>query len=286
VRRPSPTYATLPSGLKLHYRVQGQSGAPWLVLINGLMSDTTMWTGVLPILSPRFRILTFDCRGQGRSEVPLDAPYRVEQHARDAWELLQVLGIEGPCLAGLSNGAFISLELLAAHPGAFPGAVLTSAIPHIDFTTRLRIQHWIQCFDLGGPLLQFDAAAPYLWGDRFLEQRHGILKAYAQTVLEQKKQAGNQINESYIGARLQMEGLLEWDCRERLGRVKDPLLLLAGAEDLLTPVWKCEDVARLIPGARFEVVPGVGHAFPVESPQAYGERLLGFLTEIKTIPPG
>lgn len=45
MRRPVPTFATLPSGLKLHYRVQGQPGAPWLVLINGLMSDTTMWDG-------------------------------------------------------------------------------------------------------------------------------------------------------------------------------------------------------------------------------------------------
>lgn len=286
MRRPAPTFATLPSGLKLHYRVQGQPGAPWLVLINGLMSDTTMWAAVLPILSPHFRILTYDCRGQGRSDIPLDAPYRVEQHARDAWELFHALGIEGPCLAGLSNGAFISLELLATHPGAFQGAVLTSAIPRIDFTTRLRIQHWIQCFDLGGPLLQFDAAAPYLWGDRFLEQRHGVLKAYAQTVLEQRSQGNEEINKLYAGARLQMEGLLEWDGRERLNRVEDPLLLLAGAEDLLTPVWKCEEVARLIPRARFEVVPGVGHAYPVESPQAYGDRLLEFLTEIKAIPPG
>jgi len=43
--RAQPTFATLPSGLKLHYRVQGTPGAPWLVLLNGLLSDTTMWDG-------------------------------------------------------------------------------------------------------------------------------------------------------------------------------------------------------------------------------------------------
>ena len=43
--RPQPSFATLPSGLKLHYRVQGTPGAPWLVLLNGLLSDTTMWDG-------------------------------------------------------------------------------------------------------------------------------------------------------------------------------------------------------------------------------------------------
>jgi len=277
-RRPAPTFVTLASGLKLHYRIQGQPGSPWLVLVNGLMSDTTMWAGVLPGLAPHFRILTFDCRGQGRSDAPIDGPYTVAKHAQDAWELLERLGVQEPWLAGLSNGSFISLELLAAHPGAFLGAVLTSAVPRIDFTMRLQIQHWIQCLELGGPLLQFDAAAPYVWGDRFLEQRHAVLRAYQQLVLQQKAQA---LPDSYQGPRLQMEGLLEWDIRTRLGLIRDPLLLLAGAEDLMTPVWKCLETAHLIAHARFEVIPAVGHAFPVEAPKAYAEALLAFVSEMK-----
>ncbi|NTV75235.1 MAG: alpha/beta fold hydrolase, partial [Holophaga sp.] len=73
--RTAGQFAALPGGVTLHYRVQGPPGAPWLVLVNGLLSDTTMWAGVLPGLTPRFRVLTFDCRGQGRSEAPLDGPY-------------------------------------------------------------------------------------------------------------------------------------------------------------------------------------------------------------------
>jgi pimeloyl-ACP methyl ester carboxylesterase len=54
------------------------------------------------------------------------------------------------------------------------------------------------------------------------------------------------------------------------------VLLLAGAEDLLTPVWKCLETAQLIAHSRFEVVPGVGHAFPVENPRAFSERVVKF----------
>jgi len=277
-RRPAPTLATLPSGVQIHYRIQGEPGAPWLVLLNGLMSDTTMWAGVLSPLSPHFRILTFDCRGQGRSSAPTDAPYTVATHAADAWELMAVLGVQRPWLAGLSNGSFISLELLSSHAGAFRGAMLTSTISHIDFTTRLRILHWMQCLDLGGPLMQFDSAAPYLWGDRFLEQRHGVLRAYQQTVAGQKTSAGDStIRDSYIGARFQMQGILDWDIRSRLYQVKDPLLLLAGAEDLMTPPWKCLETAHLIPHSGFEVVPSVGHAYPVEAPKVYADRLIRFV---------
>jgi pimeloyl-ACP methyl ester carboxylesterase len=54
-------------------------------------------------------------------------------------------------------------------------------------------------------------------------------------------------------------------------------LFLAGAEDLLTPPWKCLETARRVPHARFEVVPGVGHAFPVEDPKAFAVRVAEFV---------
>ncbi len=280
MKRSGPTLATLSSGLRLHYRIQGEPGAPWLVLVNGLLSDTTMWAGVLPGLTARFRVLTFDSRGQGRSEAPGDQPYKVETMAREAWELLQLLEIQDPWLLGLSNGSSISLELLAAHPGAFPGAILTSCMPCIDFNTRLRIQHWLQCLEQGGPLMQFDAAAPYLWGDRFLEQRHGVLRAYHQVISAGRGHADRSLPEGtdpFLGARRQMEGVLSWDARERLALIRDPLLLLCGAEDLLTPPWKCLQTAQGVPHSRFELVPEIGHAFPVEDPKKYVASVLAFI---------
>lgn len=271
----------LDSGVKLHYRTQGKVGAPWIVLLNGLLSDSTLWAGVLPGLTPSFRVLTLDGRGQGRSDAPSDGPYTPEQSARDAWELIQKLGILKPWLVGLSNGASISLELLAAHPGAFAGGVLTSCAPRIDFTMRLKLLHWIQCLELGGPLLQFDAAAPFLWGDRFLEQRHAILRAYHHVVTQGRGHASKACPESgdpHLGARLQLLGVLDWDIRARLKRIIDPVLLLSGAEDLLTPPWKCLETAQGIPGSQFQILPGIGHAFPVEDPKAFCEQVLTFFT--------
>jgi 3-oxoadipate enol-lactonase len=266
--RPAPTLATLPSGLRLHYRIQGEPGKSWLVLLNGLLSDTTMWAGVLPGLTPHFRVLTFDSRGQGRSDAPEEGPYRTAELAEDAWQLLEVLGIERPWLAGLSNGAAMSLELLCERPGAFPGAVLTSSVPCIDFAMARKVEHWADCLEAGGPLMQFDAVAPFLWGDRFLEARHGVLRAYHQVVTGQ--------GQALHGNLHQIRGTLGWDIRERLGVIQAPVLLLAGAEDLLTPPWKCLRTAKGLPGSRFEIIPGIGHSFPVEDPKAYVARLLRF----------
>jgi 3-oxoadipate enol-lactonase len=270
--RAQPTFATLPSGLKLHYRVQGNPSGPWLVLLNGLLSDTTMWAGVLPGLTDTFRVFTFDSRGQGRSDAPLEGPYPTAQLAADAWELFQVLGVERPWLVGLSNGSAMSLELLTEHPEAFPGAVLTSAMPCFDFALSLKAEHWAHCLELGGPLLQFDAVAPFLWGDRFLEARHGVLRAYHQVVTGGDKPQHGNLH--------QIRGTQGWDIRERLERIEARVLILSGAEDLLTPPWKCQATAQGIPNSRFEVVPEIGHAYPVEDPRGFGARVRAFVTGV------
>ena len=272
--RLQPTFAMLPSGLKLHYCVQGNPEGPWLVLLNGLLSDTTMWAGVLPGLSDRFRILTFDSRGQGRSDAPQEGPYATALLAAEAWELFQVLGISRPWLIGLSNGSGMSLELLSTHPEAFPGAVLTSVMPHFDFAISLKAEHWARCLEVGGPLMQFDAVAPYLWGDRFLEARHGVLRAYHQVVTGADRPQHGNLH--------QIRGTLGWDIRDRLERIQAPVLLLSGAEDLLTPPWKCLQAAKGIKGSRFEVVPGIGHAYPVEDPKGFVGRVREFISEAGT----
>ena len=271
--RAQPTFATLPSGLKLHYRVQGNPQGPWLVLLNGLLSDTTMWAGVLPGLTGRYRILTFDSRGQGKSDAPAEGPYPTALMAAEAWELFGILGVERPWLLGLSNGSAMSLELLATHPGASAGAVLTSAMPRIDFAMALKAEHWARCLEVGGPLMQFDAVAPFLWGDTFLEARHGVLRAYHQVVTGggEKPMHGNLH---------QIRGILGWDIRERLSLIQDPVLVLSGAEDLLTPPWKCLETAQRIPGSRFEVVPGIGHAYPVEDPKGFVARVRVFMDKV------
>jgi len=270
-------FLTLASGLQLHYRIQGNPQGPWIVLVNGLLSDTTMWAGVLPGLVSRFHVLTFDCRGQGHSGTPLAEAYSVAQMAQDAWEMLEHLDIRGPWLVGLSNGANISLELLAAHPGVFAGAVLTGSAPCVDFSSRLRVLHWIHCLQVGGPLMQFDAVAPYLWGDRFLSLRHSVLRAYHQARLEASNGNHDTEEAAFRGATLQMKGILDWDIRDRLNAIVDPVLFLAGAEDLMTPPWKCLETAKAVQGSRFEVISQVGHAYPVEDPKGFAARVTDFI---------
>ena len=92
--------------------------APAFVLVHGLASNARMWDGVAARLAARgHRAVTVDLRGHGRSSKP-DGPYDVPTVADDVAELVRVMGLDRPVVAGQSWGGNVVLELAAGHPDA------------------------------------------------------------------------------------------------------------------------------------------------------------------------
>ena len=81
------------NGIKIHYELSGMDGAPVLMMSHSLSSSMDMWEPQLTPLGNRFRILRYDTRGHGASDVP-DPPYTLEQLAADAIGLIDSLNIE------------------------------------------------------------------------------------------------------------------------------------------------------------------------------------------------
>lgn len=99
--------ATLPSGMRLHYQQVGEG--PDLVMVHGLTGNLAVWhLHIVPALSERYRILTYDLRGHGHSDTP-PSGYTPDDMAEDLLELLDALEIERPLIAGHSYGADIAL---------------------------------------------------------------------------------------------------------------------------------------------------------------------------------
>src|SRR5512138_3735024 len=96
------------NGIEFYYEWHGPENADVLVLSNGILMSTTSWAFQVPALSKAYRLLLYDCRGQGQSEHPA-GPYSMEQHADDLVALLDGLGVSRAHIAGVSYGAEISL---------------------------------------------------------------------------------------------------------------------------------------------------------------------------------
>src|SRR3972149_9902359 len=91
-------------GTELYYELHGSETAPVLVLNNGvIMNAATSWVFQTATLSKNYRLLQYDCRGQGQSDHP-EGPYTMELHADDLAALMEALGIEQAHVAGISYG--------------------------------------------------------------------------------------------------------------------------------------------------------------------------------------
>jgi pimeloyl-ACP methyl ester carboxylesterase len=118
------------------------SGAP-LLLIQGLGYGAWGWDPVVPGLAERFRVLSFDNRGSGGSEMP-PGPYTAAAMAEDALQVLDEAGVERAHVVGASLGGMIAQELAVAHPERVDRLVLccttpggADAVPMPDVTVRL-----------------------------------------------------------------------------------------------------------------------------------------------------
>jgi pimeloyl-ACP methyl ester carboxylesterase len=97
--------------------------APGLLLHHGLASSQHIWDLMLPRLTRRFHVVTFDARGHGRSGKPTSG-YGFEHVDADAIAVMQASGIRRPFMVGHSWGAMVALDLAARHPRSVRGAVL------------------------------------------------------------------------------------------------------------------------------------------------------------------
>ena len=99
--------------------------APAVLLHHGLASSQRIWDAMLPRLSRRFRVVTYDARGHGRSSKP-SSGYGFDHLAADAVAVIRAARMRRPQVAGHSWGAMVALELAVAHPRS------VSAIALID----------------------------------------------------------------------------------------------------------------------------------------------------------
>lgn len=258
------------NGIRIHYEEAGNG--PPLVLISGLGANRLSWAPVVPLLSDRFRCITFDNRGAGESDAP-PGPYAIDQLGDDAAAVIAALGLAPAAVVGWSMGGSVLQSLLINHPEVVRRAVLLSTLP-----AYTDLQHgWL---DAGlalrragvAPLALGISGMPWGFTPRLLSDHHRAFRA-AQLG------AQNPYPTSVAGFEAQAAAIRAYDARPRLPEVRTPTLVLVGAEDVLTPVHQAIEIADLIPGARLTVLPRGGHAMVIEYPDDTVAAIRDFLLE-------
>ena len=115
-------------GTRLYYRVEGNPQAPALILSHSVGADHGMWSQQVEALEPYFRIIRYDIRGHGASDVP-EGEYSIERLGRDVIALADSLKIEKFAFCGLSLGGAVALWVAIHAPERLTHLVLANTSP-------------------------------------------------------------------------------------------------------------------------------------------------------------
>ena len=260
--------AAIRSGLSLNYRISGPEGAPVLILITGLGGLQEGWFRQVPYFEAKYRVLTFDNRGAGRSGT-LDQPATMWDFADDVSRLMDHLAIARAHVWGVSMGGKIAQELALRSPERVDRLVLecTSA------GETHRVEGNVEAKLRGGNELSegewFERIVPLLFGRSYREANVGSMRAFARSRARHPQDP--------IGAARQWEAYDAFDSWERLPSLRHRTLVLTGDEDSLTDPRNSEVLVARIPRAELYVVAGAGHSLHIEKPDETNAVVQSFL---------
>lgn len=255
--------------VNLYYELHGPESAPMLVLNNGLiMNAATSWVFQTETLSRHYRVLQYDCRGQGQSDHP-EEPYSMERHAEDLAALLDELGFVSAHIAGISYGGEVAQAFALAYPQRTDSLILIDTVSEVGPKLRLVIQSWVDALRNKDPLAFFNATVPWNFSAEFIANNTAIL--------EQAKERYKLLDFEAV-IRL-CDAFFAVDFTERLDQIEVPTCIIVGELDQLKGLRYATILKERIPQAEMHILQGASHATCWEKPEEFNSILLGFLTK-------
>lgn len=260
------------AGRRIHYDESG-TGRPILLIPGhgGYRRGCFSW--LAEALASRFRVVTMDNRDAGESE-PEPAHYGLGDLAGDAAALLDALAIDRAHVLGHSMGSAIALQLALDRPSRLDRLVLVS--PCVGGAPEHRA---------GEPM----PPPPTWWIDDPVERARRVLPVvvgptYRSRMSEAAEAAIAALergNQTTWAGMMRREAAATGDDQilRRLAEIRPPTLAIHGDADAAVPLPQAQALAAGIPGARFVVLPGVGHRPWLEQPDVLGAAILAFLDE-------
>jgi len=256
--------------LQMHYRIVGEG--PPLVLIMGLSGDLTWWEPLVKELEGDFRLVLFDNRGAGLSDVP-EGKYSIPMFANDTAGLMACLGIPRAHVFGVSMGGMIAQEFVLRYPDRVDRLVLGCThtggegftMPSAEAVQKMTLTRGKSPEEIARQTLSI------LFAPGFMQKNPETIEAMVRRFVDNHT-ARKPITQQFWAA-------MGHNCHERLPTIRKPTLLVTGAQDVLIPPRNTETLHARIPGSRLAYVEDTGHVFFIEAPKRVATLLKEHLLE-------
>ncbi|MFN4154460.1 MAG: 3-oxoadipate enol-lactonase [Paracoccaceae bacterium] len=245
----------------MHIRIDGPENGPAVVFANSLGTDLRLWDAVLPLLPPGLRLIRYDKRGHGLSDLGGNAS--LDDLAADAIALIEATNAAPVIFVGLSIGGLIAQNVAARRPDLLRALVLSNTAARLG--TAESWQARIEAVRTQGLPAIADAVM-----ERWFAPAFRVTPAVAPW----RNMLCRTPADGYIAA---CNALAAADQTAATAQLRLPTLVIAGDADGASPPEIVQATAALIPGAAFHIIEGAGHLPCVEAPDAWAALLSPFL---------
>lgn len=255
---------------RIYYETAG-AGAP-LLLIPGFGANATVYWANAPALARSFRVIAFDPRGAGRSDVT-PPPYNMEQLADDCAAVLDAAGEADAHVFGTSFGGMVAQHFALRHPGRVRRLVLGCTTAggerHVP-PPEENVARFLAAGAIADPAEAVRATYALHYSDAYAAAHDGELVARAL--------ANASLRATPEGRAGQLAAVQAHDTQARLGEIAAATLVAHGRDDGIVPVANGRALAAGIRGARLVVYPRARHVYFVECAEQVNADVIEFLS--------
>ena len=261
-------FVSATDGTRIHYEVTGRVGRTPVLMIQGLGASKNAWNLQRIAMATRFRIISFDNRGAGRSDKPTE-PFTLEQMADDAIAVLDAAGIETAHVVGASMGGVISQIVAVKYPQRVRSLTLVCTACRNHPWRQELLQSWAKTAEEKGMIEVGKEAAQWVMSPRSFRR---LVPAFTWM----GPLAALRPRHSFVS---QIHAILDTreDLVDQLSTITAPTMVIVGNQDILTPRGDSEEIAERIPNAELVVISGAAHGLMMEHSSTFNKILIEFL---------
>jgi 3-oxoadipate enol-lactonase len=264
------------NGVRLYYEWHGDDHAPVLVLNNGiLMNAAASWKPQTAAFAASFRVLQYDCRGQGQSD-HTPTPYSMALHAADLDALLTALDVGDAHILGISYGGEVAQAFALTYPARTRSLVLAATVSEVRPALRLVVDGWRRAALPGDSDLFFSVTVPWSFSSTFIARYPALVANARERYAALDLPAIARLSDAFFGV----------DFTARLETLTVPSCVIVGDADCLKGPEYAQTIHEHLRGSELHVLPGVGHAATWEAPEAFNRLVLQFLARVSAPPTG
>ena len=254
------------NGIQIRYADEGPADAPVVVMSHSLSAELGMWEPQAAALKDRYRVIRFDTRGHGGTDVPA-GPYTLDMLADDAIGLLDGLGLKSVHWVGLSMGGMIGQTAVLKAPQRF--RTLTLADTSSGYPPEA-VAGWAERIDAA----RQNGMAPGVEGTIERWFSPGFVASDGPLINTVREMIRNTPVEGYCGCGAAIARL---NVTPRLGEITTPTLVICGEDDPGTPLAMSEIMRDGIPNAKLAILPVCRHLSNLEDVFGFNKALIDFL---------